>query len=108
MRVGDFNRQVKIQARATTQDAAGQQSMTWTDVVTVNAKVQALSGRELELAKAFSSEVDYQIDVRYRTNLTAANRLVYQGKFFNIHAVIDVDTRHEVLQLMCGQGFNAG
>jgi SPP1 family predicted phage head-tail adaptor len=108
MRSGDLNRQVTIQARATTQDAAGQQSTTWTDVVTVNAKIQPLSGRELELAKAFSSEVDYQIEMRYRTNLTAANRLVYQGKVFNVHAVIDVDTRHEVLQVMASAGLNDG
>ena len=108
MRSGDFNRQVTIQARSTSRDASGAQLTTWADVVKVNANIQALSGRELELAKAFSSEVGYQIDVRYRTGLTAKHRLLYQGQPFNIHAVLDVDTKHEVLQLMCSAGLNPG
>jgi SPP1 family predicted phage head-tail adaptor len=109
MMAGSLNRRVTLQSKTVSQDATtGIVTEGWADVATVYAKIQPLGGRELELAKAIASEVTYQIDVRYRPTLTAAMRLVYEGRYFNIHAVIDVDMKHEVLQIMCSEGLNNG
>jgi SPP1 family predicted phage head-tail adaptor len=108
MRAGDLRRQIKIQQRSTAQDTLGQPVLTWTDVCTTWADIQPLSGRELELAQAINAEVNHQVTIRYRTGITAAMRVLYQGRIFNIQAVMDVDTRHKELQLMCSEGLNNG
>ena len=108
MRSGDLRRQVLIQQRGTTTDSYGQRSTTWSDVATTMADIQPLQGRELEIAQAINAEVSHTVVMRYRTGITAAMRLVYQGRKFAIHAVTDVDTRHKTLQLTCAEGLSDG
>jgi SPP1 family predicted phage head-tail adaptor len=108
LRAGDLNRQVTLQARSTAR-VAGELAYSWTDVVPVMAAIHPLSGRELELAQAISAEASHQVTIRYRTNISAAMRLVYQGRFFNIASPpMDVEMRHEFLQLLCSEGLNDG
>lgn len=108
MRAGDLRRQVLLQRREVAQDDYGQRSITWVDVATTFAEINPLSGRELELAQAIKAEVSHTITIRYRPNITSALRVVYQGRYFNIHAVMDVDMRHRTLELSCSEGLNDG
>lgn len=108
MRAGDLRRRITLQTRSSTRDAAGEPAHTWTDTVTTWADIQPLSGRELELAQAISNEVSHQVTIRYRPGVTAAMRVVYQGNYFNILTVMDVDMQHKQLQMMCSQGLNSG
>lgn len=108
MRAGDLRRRVLIQSRQATVDGFGQRSTTWTDVATVFAEIQPLSGRELQLAQAINAEVNHKVTIRYRPGISAAMRVVYQGRRFNIQAVIDVDMRHRTLELSCSEGLNDG
>lgn len=104
-----LNRVVSIQRRSTTQDATGQQVTTWSMLLpSVSAEILPLSGRELMAAQAVRAEVDHQVTIRYRPGITAADRLVYQGRVFNIHAVMDQDTRHVWLTILCSEGLNNG
>ncbi len=108
MRAGDLRRQVLLQRRSTIQDGFGQRSTSWVDVATTYAEITPLSGRELELAQAIKAEVNHQITIRYRPNIDSSMRAVYQGKYYNIHAVIDVEMRHKTLELSCSEGLNDG
>lgn len=108
MRVSDLRRQVKIQQRASGVDTLGQPIPTWTDFCTSWAGIQPLSGRELEMAQAIHTEVNHMVTLRYRSGITAAMRVLYQGRIFNIQSVMDVDTRHKTLQIMCSEGLNNG
>lgn len=108
MRPGELRRQVQIQQRNSTQDSFGQRVQTWATVATTWADIQPLSGRELETAQAVRSEVTHTVVIRYRPGVTAAMRVVYQGRYFNVLSVIDVDTRHKVMQLLCSEGLNDG
>jgi SPP1 family predicted phage head-tail adaptor len=104
----DLNRRITIQSRAATQDSFGQQTQTWADVISCWARIEQLQGRELELAQALNSEITHQVTVRYRPAVTSAMRAVYQGRVFNILAVIDPETAHVVLQMQCSEGLNQG
>ena len=104
MLAGNLRRQVLIQQRGATVDTYGQRSTTWSDLVTTMADIQPLQGRELELAQAINAEVTHLVVMRYRPGITAAMRVVYQGRRFAIHSVMDVDTRHKTLQLACAEG----
>lgn len=108
MRSGTLNRQITLQQRVATVDTFGQRSLTWVDVAPTWAEIAPLTGRELEAAQAIHSEVSHQVTIRYRPGVTAAMRAVYQGRFFQIQAVLDTDTRHEQMLLMCSEGTNDG
>ncbi len=108
MNVGKLNRRITIQQRTEGLDSYGQPNQSWIDVATVWANIKPIKGRELLIAQSMRSEVTHNIDIRYRTGITAAMRVNYNGRFFNIQAVIDENERHQTLALQCTEGTNDG
>lgn len=105
---GELRHLVVIQDRSLAQDSFGGQLRNWTDFISARAAVKPLTGRELELAQAIAAETSHQVTLRYRAGITPAQRLIYAGRIFNIHAVIDVDERHMKLVLLVSEGLNDG
>lgn len=108
LRPGELNRRIKLQQRSTTKTDAGTEQTTWSDVATVWANVQPLSGRELMAAAAVNAEVTHLIVIRYRPGVTARMRAVYGTRIFDINAVIEPEMAHVSLELMCTEGVNVG
>jgi SPP1 family predicted phage head-tail adaptor len=113
MRAGVLRHRITIQSRSSGRDALGGQVPTWSDVATVWADVQPLSGRELLAAQANKSELTHTVTIRYQSQFSdpkvmAAMRILYAARIFNIHASIDPDERHIALELACGEGLNDG
>ena len=108
MQAGQLRRRVTIQQRSATQDEYGQPLNSWTDVTTVCAAIEPMSGRELLAAQAVNSEVSHNVTIRYIPGITAAMRLNYGGRLFNIHSVLDENERHRMLTLQCSEGMNDG
>lgn len=105
---GALNRRVLIQARSQTKDTVGQRDISWNNVARCWARIEQLQGRELETAQAINAEITHRVVIRYRSGITAAMRVVYQGRFLNIEAPLDIDTDHILLHLMCSEGLNRG
>lgn len=108
VRGGDFNRRVTIQQRGAAKDGFGQATQTWTDLLSCWARIEPLSGRELVMAQAQNAEVTHLVEIIYRPTITAAMRVVYQGRIFNVLSVIDPDMAHVSLELLCSEGINKG
>lgn len=108
MRAGRLRRTATLQQRAETVDGFGQPSLTWSDVATVYADVRALSGRELLAAEAIKSEINVEIHLRYRADVTAQQRFLIGSTKYNIHAVLDQDGRRRQLVCLCSTGLNDG
>ena len=116
MRAGDLRRRITFQTRTATKDSVGQQVMSWIDTVTnVPADIQALSGRELEIAQSINASVSHQIEVRYTAALAdpvkvAAMRVIYVNagvtRFFNITSALNVDERNKTISIMAAEGLN--
>ncbi|ELW8193959.1 TPA: phage head closure protein [Yersinia enterocolitica] len=108
MRAGGLRHKVTIQTFTTTQLPSGQPLKQWNDVATVWAEVKAISGRELIASGAEMSEITIRIWMRYRADVSSANRIrftVRGGKPMNydITAVIP-DERFTRLELLCKGG----
>lgn len=108
LQAGSLNRVVTIQQRGTTVDTFGQQTETWTTILTTRASVEPMSGSELVAAGAQLDETMVTIVIRYRPTITAAMRATYQGAVYNILSVVDDYARHRKLTLMCQQGLTRG
>lgn len=113
IRIGTLRHRVKLQQRSTAQDASGGQVTTWSDVATVWADIQPLSGRELLAAQAVNSEVSHQIVIRWQPAFAtpksvAALRILYGSRIFNIAAALNEDERNRTLTLQATEGLNDG
>ncbi len=96
-----FRHRITIQEHVTGQDEAGQPVDMWQDVATVWAAVEPLRGREYFAAAQVQAEVTTRIRIRYRRGIRPDMRVLYDGRLYNINAVIDPEERHMELQLMC-------
>jgi SPP1 family predicted phage head-tail adaptor len=106
-----FSRRVTIQQRATTDDAIGQPVETWATVCEVWAYVKAPTGMqttERAIADREASPTTYSIRIRYRTDITAAMRVVLGTTTFAISDVIEDFAGREYLDLVCVAGVGDG
>lgn len=109
MQAGQLRRQVRIERRAETVDTYGQRATTWAPVCTTMAEIEPASGREIMAGQAVNAAISHAISIRYRPGITAAMRVVYQGRAFSIDAPpIDVGMRHRELRLLCSEGLTDG
>lgn len=76
---------------------------TWADVGMVWAEIGSVSGKELIASGAELSSVTYKIIIRFRKDITAKHRLIYEGKIYAIKAVLPNNNR-TMLTLLCEEG----
>lgn len=93
MDIRRLNRPVLIQQLVAGQDAAGQPVQTWTNLIATGdgkvwANIRHLSGVETIRAEAPTSAVKASIRIRYRTDVTAAMRVVHGSTTYEIRAVM--------------------
>lgn len=105
---GRLRHRVTIQEQSTVPDAFGQPITTWGDVATVWAAVEPLQGREFFNSDQINAEVTARIRIRWRDGLTAAMRVSFDSRLYNIEAIITPKEIHEEIQLMCSEGVNDG
>lgn len=105
MRAGKLRHRVTLQRKEQTQNPlTGAMVTAWVDVEKVWASVEPLRAREFIAAQAVQSDVSVRITVRYRPGITAAMRLLHDGKTYNITGVLaDKDSGREYLTLPCAE-----
>jgi len=104
MRAGRLRHRVTLQSKTETRDSYGGAVITWSDVATVYAAIEPLSGREWFAQQQVQSEVSVRIVVRYRAGITAANRIAHGATYYDILSVINHDEKDHMITLMCRQG----
>ena len=82
MRAGGLRSRVTIRVFTTHREPSGQVVQVWEDGETIWAEVKGISGRELMASGAEVAEATIRVWVRFRRDITAANRLkVLTGPF---------------------------
>lgn len=111
VRAGALRHRITLQAKTTgspTRTAMGAPDDGWVTQDTVWAAVRPLRSRELMAAQAAASEVDTEIEIRYRSDITAAWRVVHGSTVYNIEGIRNPEMRNVKLLLDCSTGVNAG
>lgn len=104
LNAGKLRHLVAIQKIAKTSDGAGGWTSTWTDHLMIRAFLNPLSGNERLQADRLESTVVARCFTRYRPDIEAKQRLVFEGKAYQIRSVIDLESRKRWLQLDLEQG----
>lgn len=101
MKAGALDQRIVIERLIEGFDELGQPINQWLPIVTTWAHVEPLTGREYIAAGALLSEVTARISLRYRPGITAADRVIHNGKVYGVEAVADVHSSRRELQLQC-------
>lgn len=101
MNSGILRSRITIEKKSFADNGFGGQIETWSALATIWAKVEHLSGRELQLAQQVGPEITYEITIRYRSDVTTNHSIKYGGKYFNIRDIKDLDNMHKWLFLKC-------
>ncbi|HEX2594801.1 MAG TPA: phage head closure protein [Rhizomicrobium sp.] len=104
---GDLNRRIEIRRQVPQDDGHGgflDGPATWQPVATVWAEVIGLSGRESVIQHTLQGITVYRIRIRYRTDISAADQVRYNGADLNIRSIIDPDGGRETLTIIADTG----
>ena len=81
----------------------------------VAAFVAPTTGREYEESQKIRAETTYKISTRYFRGINSSHRILYDNREFEIISVLDINERHEELQIIAAekntqtaQNFNKG
>jgi len=92
---------IEIQKKTTTPVAGAGYDESWIAFANPFAAVDALAGRELELAKQIHAETTHLITIRYRPNVTTDKRIVFRNRIFRINAALNPEERNYKLLVHC-------
>lgn len=102
--IGDLRQRVTLQRRSEVADAGGGVSLSWTDAGELWAEVTPLQGRETVQAMRLQPTQTYLIRLRYRDDITPADRLVFKQRILNIRSVQNVNARGQWTECRCEEG----
>jgi|SRR5579864_4490152 len=109
--IGAMNRQITIQQRTAT-NSDGQQTGAYSNLITVWAKIEHLSGKEVVNGIEFSAEITTRFTTPYTPGIEPRMRVKYvdlAGKthYYDLLYVQNVDERGFFLELLAQEIFSA-
>jgi SPP1 family predicted phage head-tail adaptor len=97
---GKLRHRVLIESPTTAASAYGQGEPTWSTLDTVWAFVRPVRAGEMIRAGQPGMETTYIIQIRYRADIRADMRLTWEGNVLFPTSIIDVNGRHEELEII--------
>ena len=103
MRVGQLRQRVTIKERVVARNGLGEEVVAWSDVATVWASVEPVSGNERWIGQmdVRVASRTTRIRMRYRTGITEQMRVVYGEQVMDVRSVINPWSRGRELWLVC-------
>jgi SPP1 family predicted phage head-tail adaptor len=90
MRAGRLRERIKIEEATESQDDAGQPIRTWSTLVDrLPAEVRPVAGGEVVRGRQVAAETTCVFEIRFRTDITTDQRIVWAGRTFGIVRVHD-------------------
>lgn len=105
--IGPLRHRLTIEAGNPSADGAGGQGDPWASPVTVATvwgRIKPLRGRERPHAGRLDARHSHRITIRYRADVTTAQRIRSGARLFDIRAVSNRDERNQWLDLFCEEG----
>lgn len=104
--IGRFRRRIRVEKQAFVSDGMGGQTVTWSEDFKVWAQIEPISGRQKLDLDAISSTVSHVIRFRCEEDVTNENRIIYNGREFNIQYVVNVDEDSTFYEIGANEGSN--
>ena len=100
MNPAKLDRRITIQRKTTTQNDFGEVVEAWVLVATLWAERVQPKAWERFTAQQVMAEGEEKFKIRYRTDIGPLNRVIFEGRTFDIKGVIEIG-RREGLEITC-------
>jgi len=108
----DFSKlrhRIEIQSpNVETENSMGEKIVGWGVWANLFAFVEPLRGREYAESQKLRAETTYRVTIRYIDGLIPAMRILYNGKTLEIMSILDIDERHEQMQIIAFERSEVG
>lgn len=102
MRAGELRQRIKIQDRVVARNGFGEEIATWSTLATVWASIETPTGGEYQAQDRAGAAITQQVTIRHRTGIEPTMRINWNGRLFEIAAVLDDNLKRE-MRLMCSE-----
>lgn len=99
--VGALRHRVTIERPLRTAEDGGTASIAWSSVGTVFARIEAVGGREIEVADGVTGRITHKVLIRWREDVLPEMRIVAGTRILDIRAALDSDGRRRWLRCLC-------
>ena len=100
MRSGILRHRITIQTETAVSDGMGGETLTWSDTLEAWAAIWPLTAKESLDAMKLELQVTHKIRIRYRSGITAKNRIKFGTRIFNIVSLINFEERGKQLDIL--------
>jgi SPP1 family predicted phage head-tail adaptor len=95
--VGAMRERVTIQMQTQTVNDAGEIATLWSDVASCWARVKPVSATQVALAGRDDAVREYDMTVRFRTDITTNSQIIWRGRRFDVQSVVDNTEQRQFL-----------
>lgn len=106
MRAGRLRQRVTIQEPTETQDSYGEPVATWSDLATVWAAIDPLSGRETFGGEQYQARLTHRVTMRYRSDLQVSAKMRIKhgaSRYLQVQTVSEPGGNHREWRLLCSE-----
>ena len=102
---GKLRHLVTFEREQGTDDGGGGEAITWSAIApTVRAWVKPVSCTERMHAQRLEADVSHRVYVRYRTDLLTSDRINFNGRLFQIRAILNIEEANRWLEIYADEG----
>lgn len=103
---GKLRNRIDIESPVTAPNGSGGSTVVWTAITAskIRAYIKPISGAERLQAMRLESDITHRVFIRYRSDFTAASRINYNGRLFQIRAILNLEERNQWLELYAVEG----
>lgn len=108
MRAGTLRQVISIQEETETKNDYGEVLISYNEIKETRAGIYPVKGEEKYINAELLNTVSHKIEIRYDSNIniTPKNRVVFNGRIFDIESVINLSEKNVTLFLFCSEKFN--
>ncbi len=101
--IGTLRDKVQLEAKNMNDDGAGGHVVSYALIATVWANVSPSNGREVREADANNIATSHIVLLRFRSDLSVGDRLIYRSRILEILSVNDFNGHKAYLKCLCSE-----
>ncbi len=99
--VGKYNRRVDILEESSSKNSLSQDVVGYKKIRTVWAEIHTLRGKEKIQGNLIEARQPYKVTFGYFSGLTQSMFLKYDGRYYAITSIADIDMQHITYEVHC-------